>query len=90
MKVIRWDQIQEVIAMGAKAPRVDMIDRPVHVVVHAEIPDVRTEDMDLRADMCVFDLHADPDQETGTDGIVEMTVPKAANMTPERIEREPK
>jgi HSP20 family molecular chaperone IbpA len=90
MKVIRWDQIQEVIAMGAKAPRVDTIDGPVHVAVRSEVPDVRTEDMDLRADICVFNLYGDRDQETGTDGIVEMTVPKAANGKPERIEREPK
>jgi HSP20 family protein len=84
MKLVRWDQLQELVAMsnrfnrtlndpytprtedafGAWAPPVDIFERQDHLVIRAEVPGVRMEDMDVRIENGVLTLHGERKQDT--------------------------
>lgn len=84
MKLIRWDPLQEFVAMsnrlgrpvndpypsrtedsfGAWAPPVDIFERQDHLVIRAEVPGVRMDDMDVRIENGVLTLHGERKQET--------------------------
>ena len=84
MTIVRWDPLQELVAMsnrlnrtvndpytprteapvGAWAPPVDIFERQDQLVIRAEIPGVRKEDMDVRIENRVLTLHGERKQET--------------------------
>lgn len=84
MNLIRWDPLQQLVAMsnrlnrtindpnaprfedtfGAWAPPVDIFEKDDHLVIRAEIPGVRREDMDVRIENGVLTLHGERKQET--------------------------
>ena len=84
MRLVRWDPLQELVAMGnrlnrtvndpyaprtedafgAWAPPVDIFERQDHLVLRAEVPGVRKEDMDVRIENGVLTLHGERKQET--------------------------
>jgi len=49
---------------GAWAPPVDIFEKDDHLVIRAEIPGVRREDMDVRIENGVLTLHGERKQET--------------------------
>jgi HSP20 family protein len=83
MKLVRWDPLQELVAMnnrllrstgdplmtrtedafGAWAPPVDIFEKQDHLVVRAEVPGVRKEDMDVRIENGVLTLHGERKEE---------------------------
>jgi HSP20 family protein len=50
--------------IGAWAPPVDIFETRDHVVIRAEVPGVRKEDMDVRIENGVLTLHGDRKQDT--------------------------
>ena len=51
-------------SFGAWAPPVDIFERQDHLVIRAEIPGVKMEDMDVRIENGVLTLHGERKQET--------------------------
>ena len=51
-------------SLGAWAPPVDIFERQDHLVIRAEVPGVRKEDMDVRIENGVLTLHGERKQET--------------------------
>jgi HSP20 family protein len=51
-------------AFGAWAPPVDIFERQDHLVIRAEVPGVRMEDMDVRIENGVLTLHGERKQDT--------------------------
>lgn len=51
-------------AFGAWAPPVDIFERQDHLVLRAEVPGVRKDDMDIRIENGVLTLHGERKQET--------------------------
>ena len=52
-------------SFGAWTPPVDIFERQDHLVIRAEVPGVRMEDMDVRIENGVLTLHGERKQETG-------------------------
>jgi HSP20 family protein len=83
MKLVRWDPLQEFVALsnrlnrtindpftqrtedsfGAWAPPVDILERQDHLVIRAEVPGIRKEDMDVRIENGVLTLHGERKEE---------------------------
>jgi len=50
-------------AFGAWAPPVDILERQDHLVIRAEVPGIRKEDMDVRIENGVLTLHGERKEE---------------------------
>jgi len=68
MRLVRWDPFQEFLAVSkdAWAPPVDILERQDHLVIRAEVPGVRKEDMDIRIENGVLTLHGERKEEKET------------------------
>ena len=84
MQLVRWNPLQELVAMsnrlnrtlndpyaprtedafGAWTPAVDIFEKEAHLVIRAEIPGIRMEDMDVRIENGVLTLHGERKQDT--------------------------
>ena len=51
-------------AFGAWTPPVDIFEKEAHLVIRAEIPGIRMEDMDVRIENGVLTLHGERKQDT--------------------------
>jgi len=83
MKLVRWDPLQEFVALsnrlnrtindpftqrtedsfGAWAPPVDILERQDHLVIRAEVPGIRKEDMEVWIENGVLTLHGERKEE---------------------------
>ena len=61
MRLVPWDPFQEFVAW---APPVDIFETQDHLVIRAEVPGVRKEDMDVRIEDGVLTLHGERKQDT--------------------------
>lgn len=78
MRLVRWDPFQELAAIsqrlnrgaasgdtfGSWAPAVDIFEKQDQLVIRAEVPGIKKDDMDVRIENGVLTLHGERKQES--------------------------